>query len=85
MTVHELRALLGAMPQDARVVLPDPTASDGGRVYSVGFGEVQRIELGAWESNGLMVVEPWEAGRAGSSGPFEGVLIGSLFMRDELG
>lgn len=84
MNVRDLIALLQQLPQDARVVLPDPTASEAGCVYSVGFGEVQRIELGAWESNGLMLFEQWETGR-GLSGPFDGVLIGSLFQPGELG
>ena len=85
MNVRDLIALLQQLPQDARVVLPDPSASEGARVYSAGFGEVQRIELGAWESNGLMVVEPWEPGHVGWNGPFDGILIGTLFQPGELG
>jgi hypothetical protein len=46
MNVSELIAMLQRMPQQAQVVLGDPTASSDGCVYALRADEVQHLELG---------------------------------------
>lgn len=77
MTVFELIEVLCAMPQGAQVVLADPDARPGPGVYRLERAEVQRIELGWWESNGLALVDPWRDDGS-MSGPHPGVLLGTL-------
>lgn len=77
MTVHELIAAHCLMPQGAQVVIEDASAHPGPAVRMLGAGELQSIELGWWESNGLALVEPWRDDGA-MSGPHSGVLLGSL-------
>lgn len=76
MTVADLIHLLQQHDPRATVVLWDHEPHEG-QVSKVGFGEVQPIQLGARESNGLLLLEPWvDAGRD-LQGPFPGVVLGS--------
>jgi hypothetical protein len=70
MTVHELIALLGAMPQDATVVAGD--AYDGG-LGKLRHEEVRQVQLGGIERAGVWLLEPY---REGLEGPYLGVHIG---------
>ena len=83
MTVHELIAALCVMPQGAQVVVEDASAHPGTAVRRLGNGEIQSVELGWWESNGMAVVELWRDDGS-MSGPHPGVLLGSLEYSPQL-
>ena len=70
MTVHELRALLGAMPQDATVVVGD--VAEGG-LGKLRHEEVRLMQLGGTDRAGMWLLEPY---RDGLEGPYLGVHIG---------
>jgi hypothetical protein len=70
MTVHELVALLGAMPEDATVVVGDVT--DGG-LGVLTHERVRLVHLGGEDRNGCWLLEPY---RQGLEGPYLGVHIG---------
>ena len=76
MTVADLISLLQKHDPRARVVMweREPPA---GRVASLGVGEVQALQLGAREGNGLLIVEPWGEDDTDLQGPFPGVVLGS--------
>lgn len=79
MNVSDLIYLLRQMDPSATVVQSDPTSSGEPAVSKLGRGEVQPIELGTFECNGIMVIEPWSANGAGGkklAGPFPGVVLG---------
>jgi hypothetical protein len=75
MRVADLIALLQQENPTAMVVLWDRDVCDSLRVAKLGYGEVQPIELGTWESNGLLVLEVWGNG-VEQDGPFPGVVLG---------
>ena len=77
MTVNELIAAQRDMPPDAAVIVEDPGALPGPKVHRLGYGEVQRLEVGAWVSNGLCLFEVWRADGT-MSRPYAAVLLGSL-------
>lgn len=77
MTVAELIELLRTMPQDATVFLDDPTAQPGPGVYRLERDEVQRFQLGWWESNGMCLLEHWRDDGT-LNGPDTAVLLGTL-------
>jgi hypothetical protein len=77
MTVAELIEALRDMPQGAQVVLADSGAESDPGVYRLEQAEVQCVELGWWESNGVALVEPWR-NDGSMSGPYPGVVLGSL-------
>lgn len=54
----------------------DNDTNDAPCVAKLGHGEVQSIELGSWESNGLLIFEEWGNGFE-QDGPFPGVVLGS--------
>ncbi len=83
MTVHELIAALCVMPQGAQVVVEDASAHPGPAVRRLGNGEIQTVELGWWESNGIALVELWRDD-VSMSGPHPGVLLGSLEYTPQL-
>ena len=70
MTVHELMAVLAAMPQDATVVIGD--VHDGG-LGKLRPEEVRAVQLGATERAGALLLEPY---RDDLEGPYLGVQIG---------
>ena len=76
MKVADLIYLLQQHDPAATVVLWDHAPYEG-RVSKLGVGEVQPIQLGARESNGLLLLEPWVDGDEGPQGPFAGVVLGS--------
>ena len=78
MKVADLIHLLKQHDPAATVVLWDHAPYDG-RVAKLGVGEVQPIQLGARESIGLLLLEPWVDGDEGLQGPFPGVVVGSNF------
>lgn len=73
MTVHELIALLGAMPLDATVVVGD--AHDGS-LGQLRHEEVRVVQLGGEDRKGMWLLEPWTGKRPGLDGPFLGVHLG---------
>jgi hypothetical protein len=79
MTVSDLIHLLQKHDPAAPVVLWDHAPYEG-RVVMLGVGEVQPIQLGARESIGLLLLEPWVDGDEGLRGPFPGVVLGSNFQ-----
>ncbi len=76
MVVRELIELLQQQAPEAVVVMWDHDASDSPCVYQLGYGQVRPIELGSWESNGMLVLEVWGNG-VRQDGPFPGVVLGS--------
>jgi len=76
MTVADLIHLLKQHNPAATVVLWDHAPYQG-RVSKLGIGEVQPIQLGARESIGLLLLEPWVDGDGELQGPFPGVVLGS--------
>ena len=77
MTVADLIYVLRQHDPDATVVLWDHAPCEG-RVSKLGIGEVQPIQLGARESNGLLLIENWGDGNDDLQGPFPGVVIGGI-------
>lgn len=77
MTVADLIHILKRHDPNATVVLWDHAPYEGG-VAKLGVDEVQPIQLGARESNGLLLFEPWVDGDEGPQGPFTGVVLGSI-------
>lgn len=75
MRVADLIQLLQQHDPAATVVLWDCAPYDG-HVSTLGFGEVEPIQLGTRELNGLLFVGAWE-GVEGQEGPFPGVVLGS--------
>ena len=75
MTVTDLIYLLQQHDPRATVVLWDHSASGSIGVEKLGRREVQPLELGCHESNGLLLLEPWAAGED-LQGPFPGVVLG---------
>jgi hypothetical protein len=75
MTVADLIHLLQQHNLDATVVLWDHTTY-GAQVSKVGFGDVQTIQLGARECNGVLVFEHWVDGDDNLDGPFSGIVLG---------
>jgi hypothetical protein len=69
MTVHELMALLAAMPADATVVVEDPSGRDEQSIRVLRHREVHRVGITWAEANGDALVE--------LGGPHTGVLLGS--------
>lgn len=69
MTVHELMALLAAMPADATVVVEAPSEREEQAVRVLRHREVQRVGITLAESDGVAFVE--------LGGPHTGVLLGS--------
>ena len=76
MTVADLIYYLQQHNPAATVVLWDHAPYQG-RVSKLGVGEVQPIQLGARESIGLLLLEPWVDGDEELQGPFPGVVLGS--------
>ena len=76
MKVADLIYLLQQHDPAATVVLWDHAPYEG-RVSKLGVGEVQPILLGARESVGLVLLEPWVTGGDDLQGPFPGVVLGS--------
>ena len=79
MTVADLLDMLRQHDPRARVLLWDRSASTQPAVASLGYGEVQSVQLGAWESSGLRVLEVWDPADMRLEGPFAGVVLGSQF------
>ena len=76
MIVSDLIHLLQQHNPGAMVVLWDHDTNDCPCVAKLGYGEVQPIELGTWESNGVLVLEVWGNGFK-QDGPYPGVVLGS--------
>jgi hypothetical protein len=72
-TVHELMALLAAMPGDATVLVEDPGGREEQAVRALRHREVQRVGITLSEANGVALVE--------LGGPHTGVLLGSWEYR----
>ncbi len=77
MKVADLIHLLRQHDPTATVVLWDRAPYEG-QVSKLGVGEVQSIELGARESIGLLLLEPWVNGSDDLQGPFPGVVLGGI-------
>ena len=77
MRVADLIHFLQQHDPAATVVLWDH-APYAGRVARLGVGEVQAILLGARESTGLLLLEPWVDGDEGLQGPLPGLVLGSI-------
>lgn len=77
MKVADLIHLLQQHDPAATVVLWDHAPYEG-RVMKLGAGEVQPIQLGSRESNGLLLLEPWVIGDDELQGPFPGVVLGRI-------
>jgi hypothetical protein len=77
MTVADLITLLQQHDPAATVVLWAHDTHDSPCVSKLGAGEVQPIQLGSWETNGVLVLEIWGNGFV-QDGPFPGVVLGSL-------
>jgi hypothetical protein len=75
MSIAELIDILKQHDARVTVVLWDHTAY-GNHVSKLGFGDVQALQLGAHEHNGLFLLEVWAEGDAELQGPFPGVLLG---------
>jgi hypothetical protein len=75
MTAVGLIALLQKHDPAATIVLWDH-APHGSQVSKLGHGEVQSIELGTWESNGVLILEVWNNDLK-QDGPYPGVVLGS--------
>lgn len=76
MTVADLIHLLKQHDPAATVVLWEHAPADG-RVSKLGVGDVQPLQLGAHESNGLFLLETWDDGDEDLQGPYPGVALGS--------
>jgi hypothetical protein len=76
MNVADLIHLLQQEDPRATVVLWDHTASGGVGVSKLGRGEVQPLQLGSFESMGLIWLEAWVEG-TDRQAPFPGVVLGS--------
>jgi hypothetical protein len=76
MKVADLIHLLQQDDPAATVVLWDRAPYEG-RVSKLGVGEVQPIQLGARESVGLILLEPWVNEGNDLQGPFPGIVLGS--------
>lgn len=76
MTVADLINLLQQHDTAATVVLWDHAPYEG-RVSKLGVGEVLPIQLGARESNGQLLLEPWVSGGDDLQGPFPGLALGN--------
>lgn len=70
MTVHELKALLAALPEDATVVVEDPDGQPQPAVRALRHAEVRRISITHREGNGVGYIEV--------DGPHIAVLLGTL-------
>ena len=81
MTVADLIHILRQHDLNAIVVLLDHSPYEG-RVMQLGAGAVRPIQLGARESNGLLMLEPWVNGGGQLRGPFPGVALGSLWHKN---
>lgn len=76
MTVADLISLLQQQDPDAIVVLWDHDIGDSPAVAKLRRDEVQPIDLGAWESNGVLILEVWNTDFK-QDGPYPGVVVGS--------
>lgn len=77
MTAVDLIHTLKQHDPAATVVLWDHAPCEG-RVAKLGVGEVQPIQLGARESIGLLLLEPWVDGDKALHEPFPGMVLGSI-------
>jgi hypothetical protein len=76
MTVADLIHMLKQHDPAATVVLWDHAPYEG-RVSKLGVGEVQPNQLGARESVGLLLLEPWVNRGNDLQGLFPGIVLGS--------
>ena len=76
MLVRDLIENLQRQPPDATVVLWDHSTHDDPCVARLRDNEVRRIELGAWESNGVRVLELWDP-ELRVDGPLQAVVLGT--------
>jgi hypothetical protein len=76
MTVADLIHMLKQHDPAATVVLWDHAPYEG-RVSKLGVGEVQPNQLGARESVGLLLLEPWVHRGNDLQGLFPGIVLGS--------
>ena len=76
MLVRDLIENLQRQPPDATVVLWDHSTHDDPCVARLRDNEVRRIELGAWESNGVRVLELSDP-ELRVDGPLQAVVLGT--------
>lgn len=76
MTVADLIDVFKPHVPAAIVVLCNQTPH-GGKLSKLGVGEVQTIQLGAGESNALLLIDAWVVGSDELQGPFPEVVLGS--------
>ena len=76
MLVGDLIEHLQRYPLDATVVLWANTADGDPHVARLRDNQVRRIEFGAWESNGVRVLELWDP-ELRLDGPLQAVVLGA--------
>ena len=76
MLVRDLIEHLQRQPLDATVVLMTYSTDGDPCVARLRNNEVRRIELGAWESNGVRVLELWDP-ELRLDGPLQAVGLGA--------
>ena len=79
MKVKDLIYMLQEQDPEATVVQWEAGGSPQPAISKLGVGEVQPLPIGARESNGLMLLEPWSADDKRLSGPYPGVALGNPF------
>lgn len=79
MKVKDLIHLLQEQDPEATVVQWDAEGRPQPAIAKLGVGEVQPLQIGAWESNGLILLEPWDPDNKRLSGPYPGVALGTPF------
>lgn len=84
MNVNDLISLLQTEDPEATVVLWDVTGCPQPAIAKLGVGEVEPLQLGAWDSNGMLLLEPWNVDDKRLSGPYPGVALGSPFSARDL-
>ena len=76
MTIAELIAILQQQDPDATVVLWDHDTQPGAGVSRLKPSGIQPLQLTGWESNGVLVLEVFEATHEGR--PMPGIVSGSM-------
>lgn len=76
MLVRELIELLQRQAPDATVVLWDHSTHEDPCVVRLRDKEVQPIDLGMWESNGVRIFELWNPDLK-QDGPLHAVVLGA--------
>lgn len=77
MRVRNQICLLQEQDPKATVVPWEASGSAQPAISKLGFSEVQPLQIGTWESNGFLVLEPWNVDDKRIYGPFPGVVLGS--------